>query len=269
MSLRKELRVKPGTKVKLSDWDPDDTLGHEKGAQSDEKTAKLLKQLDSLQYLLYAEKKHAVLVVFQALDAGGKDGTIRHVMSGLNPQGCVVASFKKPSVEELAHDFLWRVHKVVPELGMIGVFNRSHYEDVLVVRVHNLVPKEVWTGRYEQINAFEEILCQNGVSVVKFYLHISKDEQKKRFEERIEDPDRRWKLSPADFEERKCWGEYTEAYEEALRRCSTDYAPWYVVPANKKWFRNLAVSKILVETIEDLKMRYPKPVVDVRDLKWK
>ncbi len=269
MSLRKELRVKPGSKVKLSDWDPDDTLGHEKGAQSEEKTAKLLKELDSLQYLLYAEKKHAVLVVFQALDAGGKDGTIRHVMSGLNPQGCVVASFKKPSVEEMAHDFLWRVHKMVPELGMIGVFNRSHYEDVLVVRVHNLVPKEVWTGRYEQINAFEEILCQNGVSVVKFYLHISKDEQKKRFEERIEDPDRRWKLSPADFEERKCWGEYTEAYEEVLRRCSTDYAPWYVVPANKKWFRNLAVSKILVETIEDLKMKYPKPVVDVRDLKWK
>lgn len=269
MSIRKALMVKPGKKVKLSNWDPDDTLGHEKGSRSDAKTEKSLEQLNALQYLLYAEKKHAVLVVFQALDAGGKDGTIRHVMSGLNPQGCVVASFKKPSVEEMAHDFLWRVHKVVPEVGMIGVFNRSHYEDVLVVRVHNLVPKEVWSARYEQINAFEEILCENGVSVVKFFLHISKDEQKKRFLERIDDPNRRWKLSPADFLERKCWDDYTEAYEEALRRCSTHHAPWYVVPANKKWFRNLAVSRILAETMEDLKMKYPKPVVDIKDLKWK
>lgn len=269
MNVRKALLVKPGKKVKLSDYDPDDTLGHEKGPRTEERLQKACARLDSLQYLLYAEKKHALLVVFQALDAGGKDGTIRHVMSGLNPQGCAVASFKKPSPEELAHDFLWRVHKVVPELGMIGVFNRSHYEDVLVVRVHDLISKDVCLARYEQINAFEKILSENGVKIVKFFLHISKAEQKKRFMERIDDPDRRWKISQADFEERKFWDEYIHAYEEVLRHCSTHEAPWYVVPSNKKWLRNFAVSRILVETLEDLKMKYPKPTVDVRDLRWK
>jgi PPK2 family polyphosphate:nucleotide phosphotransferase len=269
MNIRKALLAKPGSKVKLSDYDPDDTFGHEKGARSDKKTEEALERMDSLQYLLYAEKKHSLLVVFQALDAGGKDGTIRHVMSGLNPQGCVVASFKEPSPEESAHDFLWRVHKVVPQLGMIGVFNRSHYEDVLVVRVHNLVAKDVWSARYEQINEFEHILSQNGMTIVKFFLHISKEEQKKRFLERIDDPDRRWKISQSDFMERKFWDDYIKAYEEVLRRCSTDEAPWYIVPANKKWFRNLVVSRILVETLEELKMKYPKPTVDVKDLKWK
>jgi PPK2 family polyphosphate:nucleotide phosphotransferase len=269
MNLRKELLIKPGHKVKLSDYDPDDTLGHDKGAKIEVKLGKAEERLDSLQYLLYAEKKHALLVVFQALDAGGKDGTIRHVMSGLNPQGCVVASFKQPSPEEMAHDFLWRVHKVVPELGMIGVFNRSHYEDVLVVRVHDLVPKEVWSARYDQINAFERILSENGVTIVKFFLLISKGEQKKRFLERIDDPDRRWKISPADFMERKFWDDYIKAYEEVLRRCSTDEAPWYVIPANKKWFRNFAVSRILVETLEKFDMKCPKPTVDLQKLKWK
>jgi len=269
MNVRKALMVKPGKKVKLSDYDPEDTLGHEKGSRTDAKTQRACARLDSLQYLLYAEKRHALLVVFQALDAGGKDGTIRHVMSGLNPQGCVVASFKKPSPEELAHDFLWRVHKVVPELGIIGVFNRSHYEDVLVVRVHDLVPKEVWSARYDQINSFERNLSESGVKIVKFFLHISKAEQKKRFLERIDDPDRRWKISQSDFMERKFWDDYIKAYEEALTRCSTKQAPWYVVPANKKWFRNFVVSRILVETLEELKMKYPKPTVDVRDLKWK
>jgi PPK2 family polyphosphate:nucleotide phosphotransferase len=269
MNIRKELMVKPGKKVKLSDYDPDDTFGHKKGDATDDKTDKLLKRMDSLQYLMYAEKKHALLVVFQAIDAGGKDGTIRHVMSGLNPQGCAVVSFKEPAAEELRHDFLWRVHKVAPPAGDIGVFNRSHYEDVLVVRVHNLVPKEVWSKRYEQINKFEWILAQNGVAIVKFFLHISKDEQKKRFVERIDDPDRRWKISQSDFTERKYWDDYTKAYEEALTRCSTDEAPWYIVPANKKWFRNYVVSRILVETLEDLKMKYPKPTVDIKDLRWK
>lgn len=269
MSVRKALLVKPGAKVNLSDYDPDDTLGHKKGSHVESKTDQAVRRLDSLQYLLYAEKKHALLAIFQALDAGGKDGTIRHVMSGINPQGCVVASFKQPSPEELAHDFLWRVHKVVPPHGMIGVFNRSHYEDVLVVRVHNLVPKEIWSARYDQINRFEQLLAANGVSIAKFFLHISKDEQKKRFEERIEDPDRRWKISESDFKERKYWDDYIQAYEEVLRRCSTSEAPWYIIPANKKWFRNFAVSRILVETLEDLKMKYPKPTVDIRDLKWK
>jgi PPK2 family polyphosphate:nucleotide phosphotransferase len=269
MNIRKELLVKPGKKVKLSNYDPDDTFGHEKGHATDDKTDKFLKRMDSLQYLMYAEKKHALLVVFQALDAGGKDGTIRHVMSGLNPQGCAVVSFKEPSTEELRHDFLWRVHKVVPPVGDIGVFNRSHYEDVLVVRVHDLVPKEVWSKRYDQINEFEWILAENGVAIVKFFLHISKEEQKRRFMERIDDPDRRWKISQSDFHERKYWDDYTKAYEEALMRCSTDDAPWYIVPANKKWFRNYVVSRILVETLEDLKMKYPKPTVDIKDLKWK
>ncbi len=269
MNIRKALAVKPGAKVTLSDYDPDDTLGYEKGERVEAKTAKATSRLDSLQYLLYAEKKHAILAIFQALDAGGKDGTIRHVMAGINPQGCVVASFKQPSPEELAHDFLWRVHKVVPPLGIVGVFNRSHYEDVLVVRVHNLVPKEIWSARYRQINEFEQTLSANGVTIVKFFLHISQEEQKKRFLERIDDPDRRWKISQSDFMERKFWDDYIAAYEEVLKRCSTQEAPWYIIPANKKWFRNFAVSRILVETMEDLKMKYPKPTVDVRDLKWK
>jgi PPK2 family polyphosphate:nucleotide phosphotransferase len=269
MNLRKALLAKPGKKVKLSHYDADETFGHEKGPKLEAKTQKALARMDSLQYLMYAEKKHALLVVFQALDAGGKDGTIRHVMSGLNPQGCLVASFKQPSSEELAHDFLWRVHKLVPRVGDIGVFNRSHYEDVLIARVHNLVPKEVWSARYEQINAFERILAQNGMVIVKFFLHISREEQKKRFMERIDDPDRRWKISQSDFTERKYWDDYVQAYEEVLRRCSTDEAPWYIVPSNKKWFRNFAVSRILVETLEELKMKYPKPTVDIKDLKWK
>ena len=269
MDFRKELAVKPGAKVNLSKYDPEDTLGHQKGAKSDAKLAKYLARLDSLQYLMYAEQKHALLVVFQAMDAGGKDGAIRHVMSGLNPQGCIVKSFKQPSSDELRHDFLWRVHNAIPEVGYIGIFNRSHYEDVLVTRVHNLVPKEVWSVRYDQINAFEKLLTQNRVTIVKFFLHISKDEQKKRFMERIDDADKRWKISVTDFSERKFWDEYVAAYEAALSSCSTSEAPWYIIPANKKWFRNLAVSRILVETIETLGMKFPKPTVDIRDLKWK
>jgi PPK2 family polyphosphate:nucleotide phosphotransferase len=269
MDFRKELAVKPGTKVKLSKYDPDETLGHHKGRKLDEKLAKLQAKLDSLQYLMYAERKHALLIVFQAIDAGGKDGTIRHVMSGVNPEGCTVTSFKVPSSEELAHDFLWRIHKAMPQVGDIGIFNRSHYEDVLVARVHNLVPKEVWTARYDEINAFEKLMTENRVTIVKFYLHISKDEQKKRFLERIDDVDKRWKISISDFAERKYWDDYISAYEHAISRCSTAGAPWYIIPANKKWFRNLAVSHILVETLESLKMKFPKPTVDIRDLKWK
>ena len=266
---RKALIAKPGRKVKFSQWDPDDTLGFHKGAKCEAKLADNLAKLDSLQNLLYAEKKHALLIVLQAMDAGGKDGTIRHVMSGVNPQGCSVTSFKTPTADELSHDFLWRIHKAVPAAGYLGIFNRSHYEDVLVVRVHELVPKSVWSARYDQINEFEKELTQNRVTILKFFLHISKDEQKKRFLERIDDVDKRWKISASDFGERKFWAEYVEAYEEALTRCSTNRAPWYIIPANKKWIRNLAVSSILVETLEDLKMKYPKPSFDVQDLKWK
>jgi PPK2 family polyphosphate:nucleotide phosphotransferase len=264
----KELRVKPGEKVRLRDFDPDDTLGWEKGHEAKASQEKACQKLDQLQYLLYAEKKHALLIVFQGLDAAGKDGTIRHVMSGVNPQGCRVTSFKVPSAEEAAHDFLWRIHRAIPPHGDIGIFNRSQYEDVLVVRVHNLLPKETWSSRYDQINRFEGLLEENNVKILKFFLHISKDEQRKRFMERIDDPDKRWKISEADFHERKFWAEYTEAYEDALTRCSTEAAPWYVIPANKKWFRNLAVSHIIVETLENLGMKFPPPTIDVSRLKW-
>jgi PPK2 family polyphosphate:nucleotide phosphotransferase len=265
----KELLVRPGHKVKLSKWDPEDTLGWDKNHEMKESLEKAIERLDSFQYRLYAEKKHAVLLIFQGLDAAGKDGTIRHVMSGVDPQGCVVKSFKVPTAEEAAHDFLWRVHKAVPECGEIGVFNRSHYEDVLVVRVHNLVPKEVWSRRYAQINDFESMLAENRVKILKFFLHISKDEQKKRFMERIDDPDKRWKISDADFKERKYWDDYTAAYEEALERCNTAEAPWYIIPANKKWFRNLAVSHIIDETLKGMDFKFPAPTINLKKLKWK
>ncbi|HKV03630.1 MAG TPA: polyphosphate kinase 2 family protein [Candidatus Acidoferrales bacterium] len=265
----KELAVSPGEKVNLAKYDPEQTLGWEKDRKMKASLEKAIERIDQQQYLLYAEHKHALLVVLQGLDASGKDGTIRHVMAGVNPQGCTVVSFKKPSVEEASHDFLWRIHKAVPEYGNIGIFNRSLYEDVLVVRVHNLVPKEVWSRRYDQINRFEELLHDNRVKIVKFFLHISKDEQRKRFQQRIGDPDRRWKISEADFDERKFWDDYTEAYEAALTKCNTRHAPWYVIPANKKWFRNLAVSHTIAETLEDMRMKFPLPSVDVKKIRWK
>jgi len=265
----KELIVTPGKKVKLADWDPDETLGWRKGHKTKASTDKAIQRIDGLQYLLYAEHKRALLAVLQGRDAAGKDGTIRHVMSGCNPQGCHVTSFKKPSPEEVSHDYLWRIHHAIPEYGDIGIFNRSVYEDVLVVRVHKMVPKEVWSTRYDQINQFEEILHQNRIKIVKFFLHISKDEQRDRFRQRIEDPDRRWKLSEADFEERKSWDDYTVAYEDALSKCNKPHAPWFIVPANKKWFRNLAVSHIIAETMEAMDMKFPPPSVDVKKLKWK
>jgi PPK2 family polyphosphate:nucleotide phosphotransferase len=263
----KELLVKPGTKVKLAKSDADDTPGWKKNHKMKANLAKSLERLDALQYLLYAEHKRALLIVLQGLDAGGKDGTIRHVMSGVNPQGCRVTSFKKPSAEEASHDFLWRIHKAVPPIGDIGIFNRSHYEDVLVARVHNLVSKDVWSHRYDQINHFERMLHENNVKILKFFLHISKDEQKKRFEQRIRDKNRQWKISESDFIERKYWDEYTGAYEDALTKCSTPEAPWYIIPANKKWFRNLAVSHIVVEALEEMRMKFPPPSVDVKKLR--
>jgi PPK2 family polyphosphate:nucleotide phosphotransferase len=265
----KKLMVVPGGKVKLKDWDPDDTLGWEKGHKAKASTQEAIDSLDRLQYLLYAEHKRALLIMLQGIDASGKDGTIRHVMTGCDPQGCLVTAFKKPSAEELAHDFLWRVHKAVPEYGNIGIFNRSLYEDVLVVRVHNLVPKDVWSKRYDQINKFEGFLHDNNVHILKFFLHISKDEQKKRFQERLDDPDRLWKVSQADFDERKLWDDYIGAYEDVLTKCSTPHAPWFIIPANKKWFRNLAVSHIIGQTLEDMHMKFPAPSIDVKKLKWK
>lgn len=258
MDFSRKLLVPPGKNVKLAKYDPADTFGYQDDDKTQAKLAKALKRLDDLQYLLYAEKKRALLVILQAMDAGGKDGTIRHVMSGVSPQGCTVTSFKEPTPEELAHDFLWRIHRAVPGKGMFGIFNRSQYEDVLVVRVHELVPKKTWQTRYDEINRFEKNLVENDVVILKFFLHISKKEQKKRLEERLTDPYKKWKVSKSDFTERKYWDDYMEAYEDAISRCSTESAPWFIIPANHKWFRNLAVSRILVETLEDLDMHFPK-----------
>ncbi len=256
MNPRDKYLVKPGKKVRLEDNDPGGTEG------MDEDDAKKLvkkhrEKLAKLQQLLYAEHKHSLLIILQAMDAGGKDGTIRHVMSGVNPQGCSVTSFKVPSAEESDHDFLWRIHKAVPGKGQIGIFNRSQYEEVLVVRVHNLAPKSHWSEAYDQINDFEKMLAQNGVTILKFFLHISKEEQKRRFEARRTIHDKNWKASPSDYAERKYWDDYQEAFEDALEKCSKPDAPWYIVPANHKWFRDVVVSGIIVDTLEDLKMKFP------------
>lgn len=263
---REKHLVNPGTRVNLDECDPDYTGRFKKSGDAREALEKTIERLDKLQYLLYAENKHALLIVLQAMDAGGKDGTIRHVMRGMNPQGCRVTSFKAPSQEELDHDFLWRIHNAVPPKGEIGIFNRSHYEDVLIVRVHNLVQKSVWSKRYGQINQFEKLLAANNVRIVKFFLHISKDEQKKRFMERLSDPEKQWKFNPRDVEERQYWDDYMKAYEEALSRCSTDDAPWYVIPSNEKWYRNYAVARIIEETLEDMDMRLPKPAFDPKSI---
>lgn len=263
MKLTSKFIVKPKQKVKLSDHDPGHTPGFKRKRDAEKHLKHNIDRLDELQYLLWAENKHALLIVLQAMDAAGKDGTIRHVMTGVNPQGCKVTPFKAPSDEELDHDFLWRIHKAVPGKGEIGIFNRSHYEDVLIVRVHNLVPKSVWSKRYAQINAFEHNMATSNVTILKFFLHISKDEQKRRFQDRINRPEKNWKVNPADFEERKYWDDYMRAYEEVLGRCSTGAAPWFVIPSDKKWFRNIAVSQIIVEALEGLDMKYPKPMCDV------
>ena len=263
MSLTERFKVAPGTTVRLADQDPDDTIGYSNKKEARKELKQLRQRLTELQYLLYAENKRGLLIVLQGMDASGKDGTIRHVMRGVNPQGTTVASFKKPSAEELDHDFLWRIHKAMPRRGNIGIFNRSHYEDVLVVRVHDLVPKEAWSARYDLINSFEKNLAEDGIVIPKFYLHISKEEQKSRFEARLTDPTRHWKISPSDFSERPFWNDYTEAFEEALTRCSTEWAPWFVIPANKKWFRNLAVASVVVEQLEAMNMQFPEPSIDV------
>ncbi len=267
MELSRRLRVKPGAKVDLADIDPAGTHGFEKGRDLEAALAKNIARIDELQYLMYAEHRRALLVVLQGIDASGKDGTIRHVMTGFNPQGCRVTPFKAPTPEELAHDFLWRIHHAVPGKGDVAIFNRSHYEDVLVVRVHELVPAAVWKRRYDQINDFERYLAENDVVIVKFFLHISKDEQKRRLERRLEDSTRQWKVALSDFEERKRWKDYQRAYEDAITTCNTKEAPWYVVPGDKKWFRNLAVSQVLVETLEALDMHFPKPTVDLSRVK--
>ncbi len=242
-------KVEEGSKVNLQDYDPSYTDKDTDHDDADDELAGLSKELSDLQELLAAAQQNSLLIVLQGMDTSGKDGTIRHVFSSVNPQGCYVHSFKEPTPEELAHDFLWRVHKVTPGKGIMGIFNRSHYEDVLVARVHNLVPEKVWKQRYAEINHFEELLANSKTIILKFFLHISYDEQTQRLQAREQDKDKAWKLSAADWSERKYWHDYQQAYEDALSRCSTSAAPWYIVPSNHKWFRNLAVAHTLVHTM--------------------
>jgi PPK2 family polyphosphate:nucleotide phosphotransferase len=249
--------VCPGQKIRLSEIDPDDT-GSATKSKALERFPKLRAEISLLQEKLFAEHERSLLILFQAMDTGGKDGALKALCFGLNPAGLEVARFKAPTQAELDHDFLWRAHKVTPAKGMIGIWNRSHYEDVLIVRVHKLVPKKVWKARYDQINRFEEILSKNGTTILKFMLHISKDEQRKRLEARIENPKKRWKFSPADLKERGLWDDYQDAYEDAIDFCASDCAPWYVVPANHKWARNLAIVEVVLRVLKTMKPRYPK-----------
>jgi len=265
--LVQELRVPSGGRFRLTDIDPTATYGVKKEEALD-RLAKNCERLSVLQYLLYAEGRRALLVVLQGIDAAGKDGTIRRVMSGMNPQGVSVTAFKVPEGAEKRHDYLWRVHNAVPECGKVGIFNRSHYEDVLVVRVHGLVPKVVWSKRFDQINDFERMLSENAVTILKFMLYISKDEQAKRFRERLEDKTKNWKFSPDDVREREYWDQYMEAYNDVLRKCDQEHAPWYVVPANHKWFRNLAVSEIVRLKLEEMGLKYPKPTADLSSIQF-
>src|SRR6476660_703664 len=263
----KRYLVKPGCSLSLKEYDPDETGDYKKNdddkAEAKEKTEKLITKLRQLQDRLYANGKRSLLIVLQGMDTSGKDGTIKHVMSGVNPQGCKVVSFKAPSKDELAHDFLWRVHREVPPKGFIGIFNRSHYEDVLITRVHGWVPDRVVKRRFDQIREFEEMLVENGTAVLKFFLHISKKEQKKRLEERIQDPEKRGKWNSGDLEERKFWEKYMRAFEEVISVTSTYCAPWYIVPANRKWFRNLVVADRVLHALDEMKLKLPPPLPGV------
>lgn len=254
--------IGPGSKIKLKDFDPAGTFGLQK-TDAEKKTQELIDELISLQEILYAAKKNSVLIVLQGCDTSGKDGTIRNVLGPLNAQGCNAVSFKVPTTEELDHDFLWRVHKNVPSMGNITVFNRSHYEDVLVVRVNKLLPEKVWRSRYLHINNFEQLLSENNTIIFKFYLHISKEEQYERLIAREQDRNKYWKLSVGDWQNRELWDDYTAAYEDAINHCSTPYAPWYIVPADKKWFRNLAILETIVNTLKPYKKGWIKQLEQI------
>jgi PPK2 family polyphosphate:nucleotide phosphotransferase len=254
-------RVGPNTKLNLKDYDPDETGDYKKNEQGKEqarvKTSALIERLDGLQERLYANGNRALLIVLQGMDTSGKDSTIKHVMSGVNPQGCKVVAFKAPSNDELARDFLWRVHREAPPKGFIGIFNRSHYEDVLITRVHGWISDKVATQRFNQIKEFEELLSETGTAILKFFLYISKDEQKERLEARVRDPEKRWKWNSGDLEERKLWDDYMHAFENVISATSTECAPWYIVPSNRKWFRNLVVADRVVKVLEDMKLKTP------------
>jgi PPK2 family polyphosphate:nucleotide phosphotransferase len=255
--------------VHLRDFDPKFSDKHESKSSSLAEVEALQQRMDKLQFQLYAEQKRSLLICLQAPDAGGKDGVVRHVLASMNPQGCRVACFKQPSAEEASHDFLWRIEAQTPKRGEVVIFNRSHYEDVLIVRVHDLVPKTIWEKRYAQINEFERLLVANGTHILKFFLHISKEEQLRRFEKRLNDPARHWKISEADYSERDYWDSYQKAYEAILEKCSTEDAPWFVIPSDHKWFRNLVISRIIVKTMEHLGIKLPKPTVNIADIRKK
>jgi PPK2 family polyphosphate:nucleotide phosphotransferase len=266
----KKLVVEPGFKVQLRDVDPGYHGKHASHEAALPEIETHLRRMDELQYLIYAGREHSLLIVLQGLDAGGKDGVVRHVVTGMNPAGCRVVGFKQPTAEEQGHDFLWRVHPHVPEKGNVAIFNRSHYEDVLVVRVHNLVPKKVWSQRYELINDFEQLLVeQNNTTILKFFLYISPEEQLARFKQRLNDPARQWKISDSDYSERGFWNDYIAAFEDALTKTSTRHAPWFIIPSNHKWFRNLAISQIITSTLEGLNMKPPQPTVDIAAIRKK
>jgi PPK2 family polyphosphate:nucleotide phosphotransferase len=269
MIIESSYLARPGRKVHLKDVDTADTGRFKDKEDAQGPMQDSLARLAELQEILYAENRRALLIVLQGMDTGGKDGTIEHVFRGVNPQGCSVASFKRPSVEELAHDYLWRIHKHAPSRGMITIFNRSHYESVLVERVHSLVPKSVWSRRYDHINRFERMLSDEGTVILKFFLHISRQEQKERLEARLRDPSKNWKFDPRDLAERKLWNDYEAAYEEALRECSTEHAPWYIVPADRKWFRNWVISDIIVRTLQAMKLKYPPAPEGIEQTKVK
>ena len=269
MEYRKKFLVGPAEKLRLRKLDPGYKGDHESEEAAKQDTEHYRVKLAHQQALLYAQRKHSVLVVLQAPDAGGKDGTVNHVFSTLNPQGTAVIGFKQPTPAELAHDFLWRVHPHAPGRGEVAIFNRSHYEDVLVTRVHKLINKATWAARYEHIREFETVLTDNDTTILKFFLHISKEEQLARFAERLEDPKRNWKISESDYAERALWDDYIAAFEDAISATSTHNAPWYVIPSNHKWFRNLAVSQIMADTMEGLGMSFPKATVDLAEIRRK
>ena len=256
-------QLTPGQTISLESIPADGKNFHSDKIKAEKEFKSLRKEFRDLQAKFYAEDKRKILIIFQAMDAGGKDGTIRAVTQGVNPQGVRITSFKVPSKLELAHDFLWRIHMAAPDRGMIGIFNRSQYEDVLVVRVDNIVPENVWRPRYEQINNFEKLLTNTGTTILKFYLHISKNEQRERFQERINTPAKNWKFTFEDLEKRKQWDDYMLAYEEMLQKTGTDFAPWYVIPANQNWYRNLAIERIIVDCLRRLDPQYPPPPGDV------
>jgi len=258
--------VTPDSSVDLAAWATAETGEFKSKKQAAKALKKFRKSLRDLQERFYAWDKKALLIVLQGMDTAGKDGAIKHVMRGVNPQGVTVTSFKVPSVEELAHDYLWRVHKAAPKRGMIGIFNRSHYEDVLVVRVHNLVPPEVWSQRYDQINAFEKHLVENGVVILKFFLHISKEEQARRLQARLDNPEKRWKFNKSDLKERAMWDDYMAAYTDVVQKCSTEYAPWFIIPSDVKWYRNYVIGQIITETLADLDPQFPEPETGLDDI---